>query len=136
MKILCTGGAGYVGSACVRWLLAAGHDAVAFDNLCEGSREAIPGDRLFVGDICDRSALVRAMKSHGSDAIMHFAAVASVPESLKDPEAYWRVNLIGTKNVLDAMHECGIKRVASAKYDQAQRHKSANDCVLMLPVHS
>lgn len=111
MKILCTGGAGYVGSACVRWLLATGHDAVAFDNLCEGNRKAVPSDRLIVGDIGDRSGLVRAMKTHGSDAVMHFAAVASVPQSLEDPEAYWRVNLIGTKNVLDAMHERGIKRI-------------------------
>ena len=111
MKIFCTGGAGYVGSACLRWLVNHGHDAVAFDNLSEGNREAIPGERLIVGDICDRSAIVEAMRTHGSDAVMHFAAVASVPQSLKDPETYWRVNVIGTKNVLDAMIECGITRI-------------------------
>ena len=103
MRVLCTGGAGYVGSACVRWLLGHGHDAVAYDNLSEGNRKAVPVDRLIVGDIEDREQLAGALRSHRAEAVMHFAAVASVPESVREPDTYWRVNVLGTKTVLDAM---------------------------------
>ena len=111
MKILLTGGAGYVGSACLRWLLRHGHDPVAFDNLSEGNAEAVPGSRLVVGDIEDRTALEAAIVQHGAEAIMHFAAVASVPDSIKDPELYWRTNVLGTKNVLDAMLNTNVHRL-------------------------
>lgn len=111
MKVLCTGGAGYVGSACLRWLLKHGHDAVAYDNLSEGNARAVPQGRLIQGDILDRAGLSRAIRDHKVEAVMHFAASASVPESLKDPELYWRNNLIGTKTVLDAMLENGVKRI-------------------------
>jgi UDP-glucose 4-epimerase len=111
MKILCTGGAGYVGSACVRWLLKHGHDAIAFDDLSMGNATAVPADRLIVGDILDRSALTAAMTGHQVDAVMHFAALASVPDSINDPQSYWRVNVLGTKNVLDAMVECNVAKI-------------------------
>lgn len=111
MRILLTGGAGYVGSACLRWLLKNGHEAVAYDNMLEGNRGAVPGDRLVVGDILEREALVGAMRIHRIDAVMHFAALASVPASIAQPEEYWRTNVIGTKNVLDAMREVGINRL-------------------------
>jgi len=111
VKILCTGGAGYVGSACLRWLLKHGHDAVAYDNLSEGNQEAVPEGRLIVGDILDRAALTQAIKDHGSEAVMHFAAVASVPESINDPDLYYRINVIGTKYVLDAMRDCGVELI-------------------------
>ena len=111
MKILMTGGAGYVGSACLRWLLKNGHDPIAFDNLSEGNRGAVPADRLIVGDIEDKAALVDAMIAHDVEAVMHFAAKASVPDSIAQPELYWRTNLIGTKNVLDAMIECNVHKL-------------------------
>src|SRR5687767_6953739 len=111
MRVLCTGGAGYVGSACLRWLLKHGHDPIAYDNLSEGNAKAVPQGRLVNGDILDKAALSRAIKEHKADAVMHFAASASVPESLKDPELYWRNNLIGTKTVLDAMLENGVTRI-------------------------
>ena len=111
MKLLLTGGAGYVGSACLRWLIKNGHDPIAFDNMTEGNREAVPADRLVVGDIEDREALVRAMKEREIEGVMHFAAVASVPDSISDPELYWRTNVVGTKNVLDAMNDTGVKRI-------------------------
>ena len=95
MKILMTGGAGYVGSACLRWLIKHGHDPVAFDNMVEGNRGAVPADRLIVGDIEDRDALVKTMRDHRVEGVMHFAAVASVPESIADPELYWRTNVLG-----------------------------------------
>ncbi|HEY5659089.1 MAG TPA: UDP-glucose 4-epimerase GalE [Myxococcota bacterium] len=111
MRILMTGGAGYVGSACLRWSLRKGHDVVAYDDLSAGNAAAVPSDRLIVGSIEDRDALVRAMREHRIEAVMHFAAVASVPESIEQPELYWRINLLGTKNVLDAMRECGVQRL-------------------------
>ena len=95
MKILLTGGAGYVGSACLRWLLEHGHDPIAYDNLSEGNTAAVPQapTRLIVGDIADTDALAEAMRQRGVEAVMHFAALASVPESVADPESYYRVNV-------------------------------------------
>lgn len=114
MNVLCTGGAGYVGSACLRGLLGEGHEAFAFDDLSEGNRAAVPGDRLAVGDICDREALVRAMRDHAIDAVMHFAALANVPDSIAEPERYYRTNVIGTICVLDAMREAGVSRILAS----------------------
>jgi UDP-glucose 4-epimerase len=111
MKILCTGGAGYVGSACLRWLIHHGHDAIAYDNMLEGNRGSIPADRLIVGDVEDKAALIKAMRDHRIEAVMHFAALASVPDSIREPERYWRTNVLGTKNVLDAMLEVGVQRI-------------------------
>ena len=113
MRILCTGGAGYVGSACLRYLLKKGYDAYAFDNLSEGNAAAVPdsGKRLIVGDILDKAHLINTLKSYKIDAVMHFAAVASVPESIALPAQYWEINVVGTKNVLDAMIQCGINNI-------------------------
>ena len=111
MRVLLTGGAGYVGSACLRWLLSHGHEAVAYDDLSAGNAAAVPGDRLIVGDILDCESLARALRDERSDAGMHFAAVASVPQSIALPELYWRVNVVGTKSVLDAMREVGVDKI-------------------------
>ena len=109
MRILLTGGAGYVGSACLRGLLDGGHEAFAFDDLSAGNEAAVPQGRLFVGDLANRASIVLALRRFEIDAVMHFAAVASVPDSIADPDFYWRINVIGTKNLLDAMRECAIE---------------------------
>lgn len=111
MKIFLTGGAGYIGSACLRWLLRHGHDPVAYDNLSEGNAPAVPEGRLIVGDIDDPGRMAEAMRRQGTEAVMHFAALASVPDSIADPEGYYRVNVVGTKNVLDAMRQAGVDRI-------------------------
>ena len=113
MKILLTGGAGYVGSACLRWLLKHGHDPVAYDNLEEGNIAAVPeaSGRLIVGDIADMNRLAEVLGRHRFEAVMHFAALLSVPGSIVDPEAYYRVNVVGTKNVLDAMRVAGVRKI-------------------------
>ena len=113
MKILLTGGAGYIGSACLRWLLKHGHDPIAYDNLVEGNRKAVPDAerRLVVGDLADVEKLTRVMGDHQVEAVIHLAAVASVPDSIKDPDGYYTVNFVGTKNVLDAMRRTGVKRI-------------------------
>lgn len=111
MKILVTGGAGYVGSACLRLLLAEGHDALAYDNLRKGHREAVPDGRLIVGDIHDTAALVRTLKEHGSEAVMHFAAATDVGESVEIPDYHYHNNIGGTLSLLRAMREAGVKRM-------------------------
>jgi UDP-glucose 4-epimerase len=113
MKILMTGGAGYVGSACLRWLLAHGHDPIAYDSLVEGNVAAVPDapNRLVVGDIADTDRLAKTLREHRIEAVMHFAALASVPESIGDPEAYYRVNIGGTKSVLDATRAAGVRKL-------------------------
>jgi UDP-glucose 4-epimerase len=113
VKILLTGGAGYVGSATLRWLLEHGHDPIAYDNLSEGNVAAVPNaaDRLIVGEISELDHLTEVMRRHGVQAVMHFAALASVPDSIADPEAYYRVNIGGTKSVLDAMRAAGVRKI-------------------------
>jgi UDP-glucose 4-epimerase len=113
MNILLTGGAGYIGSACLRWLIKHGHDPVAYDNLSEGNAAAVPDAdrRLVVGDLSDTAKMTEVMKARKIHAVMHFAAVASVPESIADPDGYYRINVVGTKNVLDAMRASGVSRI-------------------------
>lgn len=113
MKILLTGGAGYVGSATFRWLLQHGHDPIAYDNLMEGNVAAVPeaATRLIVGDIAETDRLAQVLREHRIEALMHFAALASVPDSVADPEAYYRANVLGTKSVLDAMCAAGVRKV-------------------------
>ncbi len=111
MKLLLTGGAGYVGSATLRWLLKHGHDVVAYDDLSAGNAAAVPDGRLVVGDILDYAKLCDVCRQYKIEGIMHFAAVASVPESIDDPELYYRINVLGTKCVLDAMRACEIDRI-------------------------
>src|SRR3954447_2530623 len=111
MRILLTGGAGYIGGACLRWLLRHGHDPIAYDNLSEGNAAAVPDGRLVVGDLADADRMAEAMREHRPGAVMHSAALASVPDSIADPDGYYRVNVVGTKNVLDAMRRAGVARI-------------------------
>jgi UDP-glucose 4-epimerase len=111
MRILLTGGAGYIGSACLRWLVRHGHDPIAYDSLSDGNVAAVPPGRLVVGDLADAGRLTEALQEHRAEAVMHFAALLSVPDSIFDPDNYYKVNVIGTKNVLDAMRQAGVKRI-------------------------
>jgi UDP-glucose 4-epimerase len=111
MRIFLTGGAGYIGSACLRWLVHNGHDPIAYDNLSEGNAAAVPDGRLVVGDLADAARMAEVMREHRAEAVMHFAALASVPDSIADPDGYYRANVVGTKNVLDAMRGAGVARI-------------------------
>jgi UDP-glucose 4-epimerase len=111
MKLLVTGGAGYIGSIVAAQLLAAGHEVVVFDNLKQGHREAVPSDaQLVVADLLDRDA-VDDVVSRGFDGVLHFAALALVGESVAHPERYYRTNVGGTLNLLDAMRLAGVARL-------------------------
>lgn len=111
MRVLVTGGAGFVGSACLRHLLRHGVEAVAYDNLSQGHRQAVPADRLIVGDIADASAVEHALRQVKADAVMHFAAATYVGESVTDPEFHYRNNIGGTLSLLNAMRRSGVKRM-------------------------
>jgi UDP-glucose 4-epimerase len=111
MKLLVTGGAGYIGSIVARDLVAAGHEVVVLDNLRQGHREAVPpGARLVVADLLERDA-VDALLSEGFDGALHFAALALVGESVEHPERYWRTNVGGTLNLLEAMNAAEVTRL-------------------------
>jgi len=112
MRILITGGAGYVGSACLRHLVAAGHEAVAFDDLSEGHRSAVEGVAPLVeGNILDTERLRGALRDARADAVMHFAAATYVRESVTRPDFYYRNNVAGTASLLEAMREEGVSRM-------------------------
>ena len=111
MRVLVTGGAGYIGSVAIERLLAAGHDVVALDSLARGHRGAVPdGVQLLQCDLRDPAATLDAVKSANSEAIMHFAALHLVPESVADPGAYFQTNVGGGINLLMAARDCGITR--------------------------
>jgi UDP-glucose 4-epimerase len=111
MKLLVTGGAGYIGSVVSRQLLADGHEVVVFDNLERGHRAAVaPQARFIEADLRDAGA-VRAALSDGFDGVLHFAALALVGESVSHPERYYHNNVVGTLNLLDAMHAAEIPRL-------------------------
>ncbi len=111
MKLLVTGGAGYIGSICAKLLLRAGHEVVVLDNLERGHREAVdPGARLVVADLLDGEA-VRATLAEGFDGVLHFAALSLVGESVEHPERYYRTNVGGSLNLLEAIVASGVPRL-------------------------
>src|SRR3984957_20125893 len=110
-KLLVTGGAGYIGSIVAQQLLAAGNEVVVLDSLERGHREAIPSQaRLIVADLREREAVERAM-GEGFDGVLHFAALALVSESVSHPERYYRTNVVGTLNLLEAMRQGRVNRL-------------------------
>lgn len=112
MKILITGGAGYIGSVTTKHVLDAGHSVVVFDSLELGHREAIdPRAALIVGDLRNADDILKAMDAVRPDAVMHFAAYALVGESSTDPGKYFRNNDCGGINLADAMQACGVTRI-------------------------
>jgi UDP-glucose 4-epimerase len=111
MKLLVTGGAGYIGSVVSRQLLDAGHEVVVFDNLERGHRAAVaPAARLIESDLRDPDAIGSAM-GEGWDGVLHFAALALVGESVSHPERYYHNNVVGTLNLLDAMKAAEVPRL-------------------------
>ncbi len=112
MKLLVTGGAGYIGSIVAQHLLAAGHEVAVLDNLCRGHRAAVPqGASLLEIDLLDAPALDAAVAEGSFDGALHFAALALVGESVSHPERYYRTNVIGTLNLLDALRAAEVERL-------------------------
>ena len=112
MKVLVTGGAGYIGSVITAGLLAAGHDVTVYDDLSRGHRAAVAAAaRLVVADIRDVERLTDALTAGGCEAIVHMAALAEVAESVAFPQRYHDVNVGGTRTVLEAARSAGVTRL-------------------------
>jgi UDP-glucose 4-epimerase len=112
MNIFVTGGAGYIGSICVEQLLEAGHRVTVFDNLSEGHREAVdPRATFLFGDLQHRDQIDDALKRTAPEAVMHFAANALVGESMVNPSKYFRNNIAGGINLLDAIVAHGVRKI-------------------------
>ena len=109
--ILVTGGAGYVGSHACKALVAAGYTPVSFDNLSNGHEWAVKWGPLVVGDVLNPVDLDRAFEAHKPAAVMHFAALIEVGESVKHPGDFYRTNVTGSLNVLEAMGRAGVREM-------------------------
>jgi UDP-glucose 4-epimerase len=111
MSVLVTGGAGYIGSHTVLALAEAGQDVVVIDNLSTGFSSALPaGVPLFIGDVADENLVEGVIAAHNVDSIIHFAGSVVVPESMRDPLAYYRNNTMTTRNLLNTAVKCNINR--------------------------
>ena len=109
MRILVTGGAGYIGSVMTEVLVGGGHDVTVFDNLSRGHRDAISERAAFVeGDLVDTALVFRTLTDNGIEAVIHMAGDALVAESMEKPARYYRNNLIAGLSLLDAMRDAGV----------------------------
>jgi len=126
VKVLVTGGAGYIGSVTTEMLLNEGHEVVVFDNLERGHRKAVDRRAGFrKGDLRDKDRIFKVMADIKPDAVMHFAAYALVPESMEKPEIYFRNNVDGGVNLAEAMFVAGVGKIVfsstCATYGQPER---------------
>jgi UDP-glucose 4-epimerase len=111
MTVLVTGGAGYIGSHTVRALVEAGESVVVIDDLSTGFSTFLPeGIPLFIGDAADENLVEGVIASHGVNSIIHFAGSVVVPDSMRDPLAYYRNNTMTTRNLLNAAVKSGVGR--------------------------
>ena len=125
MKILVTGGAGFIGSVVTEQLVALGHEVVVLDTLKYGFRDAVtPPVRFVCGDILDDALLERLFREERFEAVAHLAAEAFIDDSIRDPGLYYRVNLSGGLSLLTAMVRAGVKRIVfsstAAVYGQVE----------------
>jgi len=111
MRILVTGGAGYIGSHAAKLFTKRGHDVWVYDNLCYGHRAAVPSEQLIVGDLGNVGQLETALRSHQIEAVVHFAAFTYVGESVQDPEKYYHNNLANALTLLNCMRRAGVNRI-------------------------
>jgi UDP-glucose 4-epimerase len=111
MTVLVTGGAGYIGSHMVRALAEAGDSVVVIDNLSTGFSAFLPeGVPLFIGDAADENLVEGVIAAHGIESIIHFAGSVVVPESMREPLAYYRNNTMTTRSLLNVAVKCGVNR--------------------------
>jgi len=110
-RVLVVGGAGYIGSHMVKMLARHGYETITFDNLATGYRDSVVSGDFFAGDLVERRDIARAFEEHAVDVVMHFAAFCYVGESVEHPRKYYRNNVLGALNLLDAMLDAGVKKI-------------------------
>ena len=110
MRILVTGGAGYIGSHTVRLLLNHGHDVWVYDSLIYGHRAAVPAERLVVGELSEIHRIDQLVMERRIDAVVHFAAFAAVGESVQQPAKYWQNNVVNTLNLFECLRRHQVSR--------------------------
>jgi len=138
MRILVTGGAGYIGSHAVKALGKVGHEICVFDNLSTGHEWAVLSGKLVKGDLEDRAAIDRALREFRPEAIMHFAAYIQVEESVREPLKYYRNNVANTLNLLESMRANGIGRFiysSTAAVYGIPEHIPVRETAPMLPIN-
>ncbi len=108
MKVLVAGGAGYIGSNMTAILAEAGYEPVVFDNLSKGHRQAVKNAKLIEGDLADYGLLLKTLKENKIEAVMHFAALIEVGESMQQPLRYFQNNVSNTQNLLSAMEQADV----------------------------
>ena len=110
MKILVTGGAGYIGSHTVVELLKQGHEITVFDNLVCGHKEPVICP-LIIGDLLDKNQINAVFEKDSFDGVIHFAAYALAGESMNEPRKYFENNILGGLNLLEAMKKHGVDKI-------------------------
>jgi UDP-glucose-4-epimerase GalE len=110
MRILVTGGAGYIGSHAVRLFLDRGHDVWIYDSLALGHRASVPSERLIIGDLNEPARIDQALVEKRIEAVVHFAAWAAVGESVQNPAKYYQNNLVNTLNLMESLRRAQISR--------------------------
>jgi UDP-glucose-4-epimerase GalE len=125
MRVLVTGGAGYVGSHAAKRLAESGHDVVIVDNLAEGHRPSVGNLPFVAADLLERERVAALMKERAIEAVMHFAAFAYVGVSVREPATYYQNNVVGSLALLEAMRWAGVQRIvfssSCATYGVPQR---------------
>ena len=132
MKVMVTGGAGYIGSHAVRQLVRSGHEPVVFDSLIKGHAQAVGDAPLFDGNLRDKTSLGRFFAEHTVDAVMHFAAYSLVGESMQKPQLYYENNVCGSLNLFTAAMDAGVDTFifssTAAVYGQPDTVPITEDC--------
>ena len=126
MRLLVTGGAGYIGGTVATILMQAGHEVTVLDNLCHSKRDEVPAGVEFVhGDIADRPRVEAVLRELQPEGVLHFAALIEAGESMQKPEIYFRNNTASTLSLLEAMHATGVKKLVfsstAAVYGEPER---------------
>jgi UDP-glucose 4-epimerase len=134
MRVLVTGGAGFIGATTAAALLEAGHDVVVVDDLSTGHRDAVPGGARFVEADVTEAAAIAPVVAEGVDACMHFAALIEAGESMRSPERFFSVNTAGTARLLETLLGHGVERFVlsstAAVYGEPERTPIAEDDAL------
>ena len=132
MKVLVTGGAGYIGSHTVLSLVESGHEVIVYDNLSKGHTQAVQGCEFVRGDIFDEELLTEVFRCYSIDAVVHFAACIQVGESVADPRLYYCNNVMGTLSLLSAMLARNVKQLVfsstAAVYGEPEESPITENC--------